>query len=260
MNDSDGVLLIGHGTRDENGTREFFELACELGRRCAPVPVEGCLLEFQRPTIAEGWDALVASGVKQIHVAPLLLFAAGHAKQDIPDAIRECALRTPEIGHLQTGPLSRSRSIIDLVTRRVSEAAQQHQITIDSSTAVVFVGRGSYDPCAQADMRLLGEIVASRLSLQHHAVAFYAMAEPRLPEVLDQVACTSGVANLIVQPHLLFQGRLYDAIKRQVNEAMQRHPAMRFFVGEYLGPVAAVADAIASRIEATSVRGAPSRQ
>lgn len=249
MNDSDGVLLVGHGTRDPDGTREFFELARVLADRIAPIHVEGCLLEFQRPTIAEGWDALLEAGVKSIRVAPLLLFAAGHAKQDIPDAILACAERTPGIEHFQAGPLSRSRTLVDLVERRVIETAVEAEIALDSSLAIVFVGRGSYDPCAQADMRILGEIVAARLSARNHAVGFYAMAQPSLPEVLDEVATTPGVENVIVQPHLLFQGRLYDAIKRQVDEASERHQGIRFRVGNYLGPVSAVADALIHRIE-----------
>ena len=63
MDLADGVLLIGHGTRDAEGTREFFELASVLSKRLAPTPVEGCLLEFQRPTIDEAWQTLVDSGV-----------------------------------------------------------------------------------------------------------------------------------------------------------------------------------------------------
>ncbi|MEL6105408.1 MAG: sirohydrochlorin chelatase [Planctomycetota bacterium] len=249
MDESDGVLLIGHGTRDPDGTREFFELTRVLADRISPTPVEGCLLEFQTPTISDGWDALLSAGVKRICVAPLLLFAAGHAKQDIPDALRTCAERDPGIAYSQSGPLSRSRTLVDLVERRVVESARRAQIDIDESVAIVFVGRGSYDPCAQADMRVLGEIVASRLSTRHHAVGFYAMAQPRLPAVLDEVARTEGVSSVMVQPHLLFQGRLYDSIKRQVDEASGRHQHIRFHVGDYLGPVAAVADALTHRIE-----------
>ena len=74
------------------------------------------------------------------------------------------------------------------------------------------------------------------------------MAEPKLPEVLDHVAASPKVRTVIVQPHLLFQGRLYAAIDRQVGEANDRHSGVDFILGDYLGPVAAVADAIAHRI------------
>ena len=172
LNSPDGVLLIGHGTRDVDGTREFFELAGLLSDRLAPFPVEGCLLEFQSPTIPEAWRSLVGQGVKHVRVTPLLLFAAGHAKDDIPELIGQCAESTPGVTHAQTRALSRAPEIVDLLSARVSEVAKTADVTLDDAVAVVFVGRGSYDPCAQADMRILAEIVARRLNTGHHAVGF----------------------------------------------------------------------------------------
>ena len=243
----DGLLLVGHGTRDPDGTREFFELASVLARRLAPTPVQGCLLEFQHPTIPEAWQTLVQGGARHIRVAPLLLFAAGHARTDIPDAVAACASTTPGVRYSQSGPLSRAPSIIDLLAKRLTQATQNADLALDDSVALVTVGRGSYDPCAKADMRVLGEIAAHRCGFSAHAVGFYAMAEPRLPEVLDDVATSPAVRSVIVQPHLLFQGRLYDAIVKQVAEAGRRHPGTRFVVGDYLGPTDEVADALARR-------------
>ncbi|WP_233902971.1 sirohydrochlorin chelatase [Stieleria maiorica] len=241
---TDGVLLVGHGTRDPEGTAEFFQLASVLARRMAPVPVEGCLLEFQHPTIPEAWQTLVRRGATQICVAPLLLFAAGHARSDIPDAVAACTAETPGVTSCQSGPLSRAPTIVELLVRRIKEATPQ----ADDSVALLTVGRGSYDPCAKADMRVLGEIVARRCGIGGHAVGFYAMAEPKVPETLDELATRPGIRTVIVQPHLLFQGRLYDAIGTQVHEASQRHPNVQFVVGDYLGPTPEVAEALMRRI------------
>jgi len=246
----DGVLLVGHGTRQRQGTEQFFRLTEVLAERVAPLPVEGCLLEFQHPTIAEGWQALVRRGATHIRVAPLLLFAAGHARQDIPQEIARCAQSTPAIRFSQSPPLSRCRPIVDLATRRILDAAGD--CDFGTRCGLVLVGRGSHHPCAQADMRVLGQIVARRCGVASHAVAFYAMAQPRLPEVLDQMAMRPGIAEVVVQPHLLFQGRLFEAIERQVAEASQRHRSVRFRTGSYLGPVPEVADAIACRMDASS--------
>lgn len=243
-----GVLLVGHGTRDPNGTREFFQLASVLSERLAPIAVEASLLEFQHPTIPEAWERLVTRGVKQVRVAPLLLFAAGHARGDIPEMVFACAAMTPEIGYSQSDPLSRAPSIVELLAERIVQAAQRTRLSIDASVALVMVGRGSYDPCAKADMLLLGEIVAHRLGFETHGVGFYAMADPRLPETLDRIARRPGIRSVIVQPHLLFQGRLYDAIVQQVEQASGRHPDVRFVVGDYLGPTIQVADAVARRV------------
>src|SRR5687767_6427988 len=40
-----GLLLIGHGTRSEAGTRQFLQLADHFARRIAPTPLEPAFLE-----------------------------------------------------------------------------------------------------------------------------------------------------------------------------------------------------------------------
>mgnify|MGYP001827409743 CR=1 FL=1 len=181
---SAGVLLVGHGTRDEVGTEQFFELERRLADRLGPTPVSAALLEFQRPSISEAWESLIAQGVGHIHVAPLLLFAAGHAKQDIPEIIAKCAANSPTVVRAQSRPMSRHRSILELVVTRISRALEQCNAAPER-TAVVMVGRGSHDPCAQADMRVLTEIAKRQLAVAAVETAFYAMASPKLPAVLD---------------------------------------------------------------------------
>ena len=249
---SRGVMLVGHGTRDEQGTRQFFQLGERLGDAISPIPVQACLLEFQQPTIPQAWAALVESGVRHIHVAPLLLFAAGHAKTDIPDVVTQCQTGSPGVTFDQSRPLSRHPSVIDLVCLRISETAARHP-SPRARTALIMVGRGSHDPCAQADMRLLTEIVARRTGLAGYT-AFYAMAEPRVPDVIDTVVGSGLYDALIVQPHLLFAGRLFQAIQRQVDEARKRHPCIAIQLSQYLGPDRRIAESIAARIELTADR------
>jgi sirohydrochlorin cobaltochelatase len=243
------VLLIGHGTRDDLGTQEFFQLGKLLAERCSPLPVESALLEFQSPTIPEAWKALVGQGAAHVHVAPLLLFAAGHAKSDIPDIINQCRSSSQQITTDQARPLSRHPAIIQLATQRIQETLD-FKDDVTPRTAVVMVGRGSHDPCASADMRVLSEITGKRLRLPTVWTAFYAMAQPRLPTVLREVARSGRFDTIVVYPHLLFHGRLYQAIVKQTDEAATEFPAVQFVCGGYLGPDPLVANAIADRIRA----------
>jgi sirohydrochlorin cobaltochelatase len=240
-------MLVGHGTRDPQGTGQFFELGQRLAGLVAPQPMVSCLLEFQRPTIAEAWRQLVDQGASHIHVAPLLLFAAGHAKQDIPEALARCQAGTPEVSFDQCRALSRHPAILELACERIAAAAGRASGAV-SQSSLVMVGRGSRDPCAQADMRVLAELVARRLGVADVATAFYAMAQPRLAEVLDRVARDSPSASVIVYPHLLFSGRLFEAIGRQVTEAAERYRQVQFRLADYLGPDRRVAEALAARV------------
>ncbi|QDT07648.1 Sirohydrochlorin cobaltochelatase [Rubripirellula lacrimiformis] len=241
-----GLLLIGHGTRDQTGTDQFFELGRILADRLGSVPVAVSLLEFQEPTIPQAFQELIDRGVQRVHVAPLLLFAAGHAKDDIPAIIRQCIGESPEVTTEQSRPLSRHPSIVELMVERISESLAMTN-SPPSRTALIAVGRGSRWPCASTDMRMLTEIVAQRFAFAASATAFYAMASPSLPEVIDQVAGSGQFDSIVIHPHLLFEGRLYQAIMDQVNEAGMKHADVKFIVSNYLGPHANVADAIIDR-------------
>jgi sirohydrochlorin cobaltochelatase len=247
----DGVLLIGHGTRDAQGTRQFFQLGDELKTRLAPLPVEPCLLELQEPTIAQGWDSLKARGVSRVLASPLLLFSAGHAKSDIPDALNQCQSQSQEMTWQEARPLSRAPELLRLVLTRLDESLRKADSPADSqadSTGIVMVGRGSFDPCAQADMKLLTHWVAGQREAAIVTTAFYAMAHPRLPVVLRRVAVNQSIEKIIVQPHLLFEGALYQSILKQVDEVASEFPHKEFIVSGYLGPEPEVANAIVRRL------------
>lgn len=245
-----GILLIGHGSRDQQGTRQFFQLADRLAKSVSPLLVQPALLEFQNPTIGQAWETLVSRGVKHIHVAPLLLFAAGHARRDIPDVINQCRQSNPDVTVDQSLPLSRHRSIVDLIVRQVGSLIAQLQP--DKRVALVMVGRGNRDPCAQADMRVLSEVVNHRIDGIDTFTAFYAMAEPKLGDVLHKVATSRCYDSVIVHPHLLFEGRLHQAIQEQTAQVAQRFPSTTFALSPYLGPTKPVAQAIADRVARTA--------
>lgn len=252
------VILVGHGTRDEEGTRQFFELGELLSKQLDPLPVGACLLEFQRPTISEVWRELIDNGVSEICVAPLLLFAAGHAKEDIPGIIARCqgesaerikSWAPPTVRYSR--PISRHRAMIDLIVKRLEETASAFDHD-PNRTALLMVGRGNRDACAQADMRVLSAVVARRFGFAGVHTAFYAMATPSLVEMLAVLAEDDRYDSIIIHPHLLFTGRLFEAIARQVAEAAESFPGIAFRMSDYLGPDPLVAQAIADRIKTVS--------
>ncbi|MAI72944.1 MAG: sirohydrochlorin chelatase [Rhodopirellula sp.] len=240
------MLLVGHGTRNADGTRQFFELEKHLSDLVAPAPVTAGLLEFQSPSIPEAWDELLSKGVTHIHVAPLLLFAAGHAKQDIPDILMECQARNPHVTFDQSRPLSRHAAILDLAVQRLDTALASNQDSPER-TAVIMVGRGSHDPCAKADMLVLSEIISRRSFVAEVFTTFYAMTEPRLPDTLESVAVSGRFDTVVVQPHLIFEGKLNQAILDQTKLAASRYPSLQWLTSAYLGPDPLLANAIANR-------------
>ena len=89
------VLLCGHGSRDNAAVAEFERLAAVVAARLPARRVSHGFLEFARPTIGSTLEALRDGGASAIDAVPGMLFAAGHAKNDIPSVLNGFAAANP---------------------------------------------------------------------------------------------------------------------------------------------------------------------
>ena len=230
------VLLVGHGTRSELGWRQCQALADEIAAGLDPrlFAAELAYLEMAAPTIDQVVARLVEQRVERMIVVPLLLFAAGHAKEDVPAAVRSAldAVGAADLPLLQSEPLGLQESIIELAANRFREAADP-QIS-PAETCLLLIGRGSRDAEATADMRQLGELLHQRLGIGQTQVGFLAMAEPSAQDVI-QATLKSSYRQVVVQPHLLFHGELLDRLQAYVEAAAASAPAKSWRLSRVLG-------------------------
>jgi sirohydrochlorin cobaltochelatase len=245
----DGLLLVGHGTRDAAGLDEFAVLV-ERVRAAASQPVETCFIELARPTIGEGLTRLVERGVRRVTVVPVLLFAAGHARRDIPAAVAEAAARYQGISVQQAGALECHEQVLALSARRFEEAIAGKPAVDSRHTLLIMVGRGSLDAHATAEMHRFARVRAERTPVGRVLTCFLAMQSPSLAEALAEAA-GSGFQWIIVQPHLLFSGQLYDEVRAAV-ESCRRQSGHDWLVTSVLGPEPELVFAIMERARESS--------
>lgn len=220
-----GILLIGHGTRDPAGGREFLALAEIVQQFAAPVPVEACFLELAEPLIAVGVNRLLQHGVQRILVAPLLLFSAGHHQRDVPDAVKEALAGYPEIATAQLPALNAHPRVLALSQRRFIEAQQIDPANSRGEHAgnrlLLVVGRGSSEVSATARLRDFAAQRAAAAGVQTVLSCFVHGQRPKLAEGLA-LAEKSSAESITVQPHLLFQGLVYQEIAAAVETAARQ--------------------------------------
>ena len=238
-----GVLLIGHGTRDQSGLDEFAQTAEFVAKLLPDVQVESAFLELATPDIATGIERLVAWGVRRIVVSPVLLFAAGHAKRDIPGALQVASAKFPEVVFSHTEPLGCHAKLLQLSEQRFRETISSDDFTL-ASTTLLIVGRGSLDDDATSDMHRYASLLAGRLGVGQYRVAFMAMAQPSLPTVLDDIVCAAN-GPILVQPHLLFQGDLLRSLQEQVHRIARQQKNRQWRLVGHLGPAVPVAEILA---------------
>lgn len=238
-----GWLVVGHGTRDAAGQDEFRQVVCILAEQ-ARVPVTGGFLELAEPTIAHALAELAAQGVKRVLVVPLLLFSAGHAKDDVPAAVAVAARRLGIELAGQSAALELHPRMLELSRRRFQEAVGDEADLTE--TLLLMVGRGGSDPAALADMRRYTAVVAADLGIPGQT-AFVALATPSVESALAEIA-TTRYRQVVVQPHLLFSGEVLQSLSRQVALAAEAHPHVKWLLASRLGLHPLLLEAIQGRI------------
>jgi sirohydrochlorin cobaltochelatase len=251
-----GVLLVGHGTRSERGRKQFESLTDEIAaaldaRRYA---AELAYLELASPTIEDAVARLVGKGVQRLVVAPLLLFAAAHAKVDIPTAVREALLPfgKSDLPISQTEPLGLQEPVLELAARRFREAVDPRIGAAE--TCLLLIGRGSRDAEATAEMGRLGELLQERLGIGQTQVGFLAMAAPTAQEVIS-AAMASPFRQMVIQPHLLFHGELLERLVTQMSLASAKDPRKIWRMSRVLGDGEGASDLARMMLQAIELSG-----
>lgn len=233
---------MGHGSPEAIATAQFFHLAERAASALPTVHWQPALLEHARPTIAEGIDLLVGQRAVQVAMVPLLLFAAGHAKRDLPAALAAAQVRHSHIRFAYGRVLGVDQAMAEACARLLPQP--------QADTAVLLVGRGSSDAEATADLSAVARLLQAT---GHHpwvSVAYLALAEPTVAQGLAQCV-GQGIRRVILLPYLLFRGVLMDDLERLLLQWRALHPDVSFVLaGERgLGAVPAVVDLAVTRAQ-----------
>jgi len=244
-------MLIGHGTRSAAGREQFFQLT-ELLRGQTSMPVEPCFLELAEPAIEQAAARLTSRGVREIMVVPLLLFAAGHARRDVPSAVSAALQARPDVRWRQSPPLECASQVVALSTLRYYEALEQVHTgpavhVAPEERLLLMVGRGSSDAEAVEKMHDFTRLRSEQTPTGWVQTCFCAVAEPSVDQALQQ-ASGSPAKQIVVQPHLLFRGELLDSIEQQV-AARRAGDHRRWLVTGPLGVHPLLAEAIRANVQ-----------
>lgn len=113
------ILLVDHGSRRAEANEQLEEVAARIRAREPDRIVRIAHMELAAPTIAEGIEACVASGAREIVVHPYLLAPGRHSQQDIPAQVVEAAGRHVGVTIRVSEPLGVHEKIVDVVLERV---------------------------------------------------------------------------------------------------------------------------------------------
>jgi sirohydrochlorin cobaltochelatase len=244
-----GVMVCGHGSRDEDAVREFESVAAGIRARLPHYHVESGFLEFAKPIIRDGLDRLRESGHDLVLAVPGMLFAAGHAKNDIPSVLRTYEAQHPEMEIRYGRELAIDTKLLTAAGARIEEALTQAGDGIaKEETLLMVVGRGASDPDANSNvakvMRLLWEGFGFGWGETCYSGVTFPLVEPGLEH-----AARLGYRRIVVFPYFLFTGVLVKRIYHYTDLVAARHPEIEFVKAPYLSDHPAVLDSFAERVE-----------
>lgn len=247
-----GIMVCGHGSRNQNAAREFAVIAEALRERNPDLPVEYGYLEFCNPVISAGLDKLRAEGVTRVLAVPGMLFAAGHAKNDIPSVLNTYQAQNPGMVITYGRELGIDLKMIRAAGDRIQEAVDEANATLGfvdkHETLLMVVGRGSSDPDANSNatkvMRMLWEGMGFGWGETCYSGVTFPLVEPGLEH-----AARLGYKRIIVFPYFLFTGVLVKRIYSYTDVVAERHPEIQFVKASYLNDHPLVLDAFQDRVE-----------
>lgn len=245
-----GIMICGHGSRSQAAADEFGLLAKGIRRRFPDIPVEHGFLEYSAPNIHMGLDALLDKGVTEIVAVPGMLFAATHARNDIPSVLTTFQESRPGVTVHYGRELGLHPNMIKAFEARILQALGKDHVHEGElyDTMLVVVGRGTSDTLANAEAARLTRIVAENLGFGWSETVYSGVTYPSVGRGLE-MALKLGFKKIVVAPYFLFTGRLIDRIYNYVDRVAETHPDISIVKAHYLKDQDHVIDTFVDRVE-----------
>src|SRR5664280_2663024 len=114
-----GIVIAGHGSRDPDGIQEFEQLVELIKERAPQHIVSHGYLEFASPTIDQAVVAQLDAGAQQVVMVPGVLLAASHAKNDMPSELLAFAQTHPDIDFHFGAPLGMHPLLLQVIQEHI---------------------------------------------------------------------------------------------------------------------------------------------
>ncbi len=245
------IMICGHGSRDGDALVEFERLAAGLRARLPGRDIATGYLEFARPTIRDGLEALKARGARRILAVPGMLFAASHVKNDLPWEINSFAAANPGLELRFGRELAIEPKLLRAAAERIAEAeARSTRAVPRGDSLLLVVGRGTNDPDANSNIAKLTRMLWEGMGFGWAETAFSGVAYPLVEPGLKQ-ALRLGFSRIVVFPYFLFTGVLVKRIHGAVDRVAAAHPEIELLKASYLSDHPLVLDSFADRVAET---------
>jgi sirohydrochlorin ferrochelatase len=122
--DGTGLLLIAHGSRQEEANEDLYQLAAVLRTHGRYRVIEVAFLELAEPAVAQGAARCVAQGARRVILLPYFLSAGIHVRRDLAALRSALAAEYPAVDFRLAEPLGPHPLLLEVVTERARLAEE----------------------------------------------------------------------------------------------------------------------------------------
>ncbi len=241
------LLLVAHGSRRGEGCEEMSALGSAVAALAPERTVGVGYLELSDPPALEVLDSLAETGSERVVVVPLMLYAAGHSKSDVPAVVLHGRARHPRMDLRYARPLGVDHALLELARRRLEAAGAL-------GLPLAVLSRGTSDPEANADAYKVSRLLAELAGTRRFATGFSGLTWPSVPDALEELR-RSGAARIATFAWFLATGVLVQRMQQQCAE-LGRSTGVEVVDAGHLGADDAVARLVLDRASEAEA-GAP---
>ncbi len=122
-NPKTGIVLIAHGSREEEANADLRHLADDLRRAGEYDLVSAAYLEIASPSIEEAAATCISEGARRLILLPHFLSAGVHIKRDLASIRTRLAERFIEVDVRLAEPIGRHPLLLQILRERAKEAS-----------------------------------------------------------------------------------------------------------------------------------------
>lgn len=205
-----GNIIVAHGMRRGRQNQALEAFISELVKDDIH-HYHIAFLESEHQDLETVMTTLIQSGVKQLKIVPLLLFSAMHYLKDIPNIVHEMKRRYPDIKVEVSEPLGTHPLMTEIIMQCIDEVRVDEM----QQVGVVVVAHGNINgKFTKAHEELQTCVQHLQINKPTYARTLY--GEISFIHDLEDIA--RQYQKLIVVPLFLYDGRLVNKVKQQMND------------------------------------------
>lgn len=205
---------------------------------------EYSFLELSEPSIEEGFRNCIEKGATIVHIIPVLLLTAAHAKKDIPEVLEKLSIEYPDV-HIKYGkPIGVHPQMVEIVADKIKRTSIYKKTK--EEVLVILVGRGSSDPDVKRDLCKIASLIETEVDRIVVQDCYLTAAQISFEEAL-QMADQSSYRHVLVIPYLLFTGVLMKSMEKTINKI--KSIDKEYVLAPYLGYDPLIAGILKERID-----------